>query len=204
MKKKKIIGIVLTLAGLCFIFNGVYTEGSRIHKQNELKAAFQNTLSEEGKTENNSDTLNQAVAQSVQAPEGEATAVISIPAIDLEVAMIEGIDMDKLTYAVEHFSETVGPGEKGNFAVAGHRNWMSGAFFARLDELKEGDKINVKTKDSFYTYTVSKSFVVNPDEVWVLDPSEESMITLVTCTIGGKQRLIVRGTLDSSANWNNK
>jgi sortase A len=46
-----------------------------------------------------------------------------------------------------------------------------------------------------YTYTVKDSFIVDPDETWVLDDFGDDRITLITCTDDGKQRQVVVGLL---------
>lgn len=53
-------------------------------------------------------------------------------------------------------------------------------------------------KDSYtYTYLVTESFVVSPEEVWVLDDTEETILTMITCTpmVTYTDRLIVRGVI---------
>ena len=40
--------------------------------------------------------------------------------------------------------------------------------------------------------------IVDPSRVDVLNDTEEATITLVTCTVGAKERLIVKGTLVST------
>lgn len=197
---KKALAMILLVTGFALVFHAIFTERWNNHKEGELRGAFENSVLQSGISDNDSSDSNidQAVNQGMNMPQGEVSAIVAIPRVELEVAMIEGIDMDKLNYAVEHFSETANPGEKGNFVVAGHNNWIAGAFFARLDELEYGDKIYIKTRNFFYTYSVTKSFIVEPQDIWVLEPTDEPAITLVTCTIGGKKRLIVRGELELS------
>ena len=170
--KKRVLGSISILVGLALIFNAIFTERSNTNKENDLRATFEDSLLHH-ENDDNKPIGSRIDIQSIKIPEGEVSAVVSIPKIELEVAIIEGIDMDKLNYALEHFSETANPGQNGNFAIAGHNNWISGAFFARLDELE-------------------------PEDVWILDPTDGPIITLQTCTIGGQQRLIVRGELEST------
>lgn len=124
--------------------------------------------------------------------------VIIIPKIALTVAVAEGVDNRTLRYAVGHVEGTALPGQTGNFSVVGHRNSAFGEFFNRLDEVEVGDVIIVKCAGESYTYVVSERLVVEPEDTWVLDPTPDASITLVTCT--GKRfatRLIVRGVLGS-------
>jgi sortase A len=60
---------------------------------------------------------------------------------------------------------TVLPGQAGTFAVSGHRTTY-GAPFYRLDELRRGDRILIVTRTAVFTYTVSKTQVVLPRDVW--------------------------------------
>lgn len=127
----------------------------------------------------------------------ELIGVLSIPKIDLTVAVGEGVDKNTLRYTAGHFPQTARPGEVGNFSLAGHRNYTFGEFFNRLDEVAPGDELNVEYGETTYTYRVTDTLVVEPHEVWVLDPTEQPTITLVTCTPirSATHRLIVRGVL---------
>lgn len=123
-------------------------------------------------------------------------AILEIPKINLKVVVAEGIEDNIIRYAVGHFEETAMPGEDGNFALAGHRNFDTGEFFLKIDRLNQGDEMKVTTLDgSVYTYSVTNSFVVQPEDTYILEESEEPIITLVTCTYDGSERLIVQGSL---------
>lgn len=126
-------------------------------------------------------------------------AILEIPKIKLKVVVAEGIADEVIRYAVGHFNETAMPGETGNFALAGHRNFDTGEFFLKLDKLSTGDEMYVTTLDGMaHTYKVTESFVVQPEDTHILDHSEEAIITLVTCTYDGSERLIVQGKLVES------
>lgn len=123
-------------------------------------------------------------------------AILEIPKINLKVVVAEGTEDNIIRYAVGHFEETAMPGETGNFALAGHRNFDTGEFFLKIDKLAEGDELHVVTLDgTAYTYSVTNSFVVQPQDTYILEESEEPIITLVTCTYDGSERLIVQGKL---------
>lgn len=94
------------------------------------------------------------------------------------------------------------PGEVGNFSVAGHRVSDFTDAFINLYKVKPGDKVIVTTKSGKYTYEVDESFIVEPEQVEVLDTADYEKITLITCTIGSKRRVIVTGRLiDKSEKW---
>lgn len=127
-------------------------------------------------------------------------ALLSIPKIKLEVVVVEGTKSSDLLYAVGHFTGTALPGEKGNVAIAGHRTFVSGQFFKRLDELEPGDTIEMEYNGNHHVYRVTETWVVLPDETWVIGETKESVITLVTCTPprSTSHRLIIRGVLDEN------
>ena len=85
-------------------------------------------------------------------------------------------------------------GEIGNCVIAGHRNYSFGKYFNRLNEVEIGDNIYVDTKDATYKYEVYDIIVVEPDDLSVLDNTDEEIITLYTCTpvVIGTHRLVVK------------
>ena len=133
-------------------------------------------------------------------PEGSAVAIIKIPRIGLEKAVVEGVGVPDLKTGPGHYPDTPLPGQPGNSAVAGHRTTY-GAPFNRLDELTQGDSIFVTTRQGQFRYVVNHKAVVSPDNVSVLDPTDDNRLTLTTCNpkYSARQRLVVVGRLESLA-----
>ncbi|MBJ7282834.1 MAG: class E sortase, partial [Acidimicrobiia bacterium] len=77
-------------------------------------------------------------------PSGDAIAIISIPSIGVEHAVVQGVRRSDLRKAPGHYPNTPLPGELGNSAIAGHRTTY-GAPFGRLDELRPGNLIQIRT-----------------------------------------------------------
>jgi len=130
--------------------------------------------------------------------ESEATplAVLRIPKLGLEVAVLPGTDDGTLDRAVGHIDDTPLPGANGNTGLAGHRD----GFFRGLKDIAEGDVIELETGKGTEVYRVERTWVVDPEEVWVLDPTPTRALTLVTCYpfyyIGpAPRRFIVRAVL---------
>lgn len=130
------------------------------------------------------------------APSGEAVAIIRIPKLDVEKAVVEGVSVEALKKGPGHYPSTPLPGEPGNAAIAGHRTTYGAPFF-RLDELVAGDKIEVTTGAGDFTYEVTGSQIVKPSQNEVLLPTEDSRLTLTTCNpkYSAAQRLIVTARL---------
>ena len=130
-------------------------------------------------------------------PTGDAAAVIEIPRIRLEKAVVEGTTVAALKKGPGHIIGTPLPGQPGNSAISGHRTTY-GAPFARLDELRPGDEIVVTTRQGRFTYRMSASQVVKPTDNWVLDPTDDNRLTLTTChpRYSAAQRLIITAMLE--------
>jgi sortase A len=102
---------------------------------------------------------------------------ISVPRLHLSAMVAEGVDDGTLARAVGHVPGTSLPGERGNVAVAGHRD----TFFRSLQELKPNDEIVFTTLDGSFRYAVREMKIVEPNNVAVLDPTARNTLTIVTC-----------------------
>lgn len=121
---------------------------------------------------------------------------LEIPTLGVSTIVREGEDARTLQLAVGHIAGTALPGTAGNMGLAGHRD----TFFRRLREIDPGDVIRLVTVEGTYTYVVDSTQIVDPDDLWVLDPTPEPSLTLVTCypfTYLGSapERFIVRARL---------
>ena len=131
-----------------------------------------------------------------QVETGDSLTRVRIPAIDVDVVVVEGITPSALRAGAGHYPQTPLPCESGNMAIAGHRTTY-GKPFGNIDRLKAGDTIEVTTPIGGCVYQVSKApFVVPPTDISVLDATADRSITLTTCHPKGSaaERLIVRGT----------
>lgn len=188
-KFKKIIGVLLILIGVGIIGTVAYKKIVTSQKQNELLEAFESQLAE-GDNENTEEEVN------LDSINGYTPiAIMEIPSIKLKQPVVEGITEDVIKYFLGKFPESTMPGEVGNFAVAGHRVSDFTDAFINLYKVKPGDNVIVTTKDGKYTYEVEESFIVEPEQVEVLENADYEKITLITCTIGSKRRVIVTGKL---------
>jgi sortase A len=124
---------------------------------------------------------------------GETVGRIEIPRLGVSAIIKAGTDARTLQLAVGHIPGTALPGEVGNVGLAGHRD----TFFRRLRNIRPDDEITLITPGSVARYVVARTDVVEPSDVWVLDPTDYSALTLVTCYpfsyVGSApQRFIVR------------
>lgn len=119
------------------------------------------------------EAYKQSLAQHLESP----IAVLRVTAIKLEVPVLNGTDELTLNRGAGWINGTSRPGERGNIAIAGHRD----GFFRGLKDLKLGDAIDLVTRNRTETYSVDQMRVVSPDDVSVLQPTSNPSLTLVTC-----------------------
>jgi sortase A len=102
---------------------------------------------------------------------------IEIPRLLLSAVVVEGIGKTTLRRAVGHIPGTALPGQPGNVGISGHRD----TFFRPLKDLRIKDEIHFSTLNGDFRYVVESLLVVDPNNVGVLAPSSENVLTLVTC-----------------------
>lgn len=140
----------------------------------------------------------QTTAPAPKKPQYAIMGSLSIGILGVNENLISGTD-GQLLAGVGHMPTTALPGEEGNCAIAGHRNYIRMHPFRHLDKLKQGDEITVNFNGQTFTYSVYESFVVEPSDVWVVDPVEgrEKALTLITCdpVVNPVKRLIVRAEI---------
>ncbi|AZQ10554.1 class D sortase [Shewanella khirikhana] len=119
---------------------------------------------------------------------------IRIDDIDVEAALFDGDSELNLNKGVARVSHTAGLGEQGNLVIAGHRD----SFFRKLGQLKKGASIDVMSVDGqLHRYQMTDSWIVTPEDTWVMAPVSSDVLTLITCYpfyfVGSApQRYIVR------------
>lgn len=122
----------------------------------------------------------------------------SIAENDVQLAMQSG---------VLHYGTTALPGQAGNGVYIGHSSgalWRPGNYkwvFTHLEKTKVGDIISVEHRGIKYSYRIYETWVTAPTDLSVLAPTDEPIITLITCTPVGTStnRFIVRGLQISPA-----
>lgn len=124
--------------------------------------------------------------------DGQIIAILRLDRLKIKVSIAEGIEKDILKLSAGHFTESDMPGE-GNFSIAGHSSMVYTCLFNDLHKAVIGDSIIVTTKNKKHEYIVSNIMVIDPYSVDIINTTNESILTIVTCTNNGKERLIIRG-----------
>jgi sortase A len=188
---KLIERILLIVAIACLGYYGYVSAETMLYQAQENRALDELLLRNE-RAPRSSSPAAAVPARRVVAP-GETVGRIEIPRLGVSAIIKAGTDARTLQLAVGHIPGTAFPGQTGNVGLAAHRD----TFFRRLRDIESEDEIRLSTPEGAYAYRVARTDIVEPEDVWVLDPTEHPALTLVTCYpfnyVGSApQRFIVR------------
>ena len=128
---------------------------------------------------------------------GDSLTRIKIPAINVDVVVVEGITPTALRAGAGHYPQTPLPCEKGNVAIAGHRTTY-GKPFADLDQMKAGDQVELDTPVGGCVYQLKRGpYIVDKSDTSVLNSTPDQTLTLTSCHPKGSaaKRIIVKAVL---------
>ncbi|WP_053670167.1 class E sortase [Streptomyces sp. NRRL B-1140] len=141
---------------------------------------------------------------------GRPFAIMYIPRLGFtwNKPVLEGTATATLKKGLGHYAETAQLGQRGNFAVAGHRR-THGDPFKDFPELRRGDAVVLTDGTTWFTYRIDKGpYKTVPSDIEVIDPVPRTSgytrsgryLTLTTCEPewGHSHRLIVWAHLDST------
>lgn len=105
-------------------------------------------------------------------------ARLTVPAQGVDLYVLEEASMRSLAYGPAHVSGTPLPGDAGNAVIVAHRD----THFAFLRTVQPGEEIDVEAAHGAAAqYRVREVGVVDKDETRVLDATDASQLTLITC-----------------------
>ncbi|MBR4669735.1 MAG: class D sortase [Butyrivibrio sp.] len=181
----RIIGAILLVSGLALIIASISINVIQAQEKESALESFYSALpleDNEGTSDDGLVTVSLENGDDSLLVSDDIMYVVRIPKIDSKEPVKEGTNKSALSASLGHEPGTASPGEVGNCVIAGHRNYNFGKYFNRLDEVEVGDEIFVDTRDNTYEYKVSEIKVVEPEDIEILDPTEDEQLTLYTCT----------------------
>jgi len=121
---------------------------------------------------------------------------ITIPKIGLVYPIFEGVWLTVIDHGPGHWPGSAEPGQRGNTVFAGHRVTHTHPF-ENLDQLAPGDKVVFTMPNGVFTYAVTRTLIVRPDDMWVVYPSPTRTMTLFAChpKHSAAERIVVKGKL---------
>ena len=118
-----------------------------------------------------------AYKNSISAKADLPLAILRIPKINLEVPVFNDTDDLTLNRGVGRIVGTAQIGQPGNLGIAGHRD----GFFRGLKDVGRNDVVELIRPGGKDQYVITQVQIVNPEDVYVLDPTPAPTLTLVTC-----------------------
>lgn len=138
-------------------------------------------------------------SETVQLNGYDVIGVVTIPKIDIQypILAIETSNPEEtkepMRYGiVRYWGENVN--DYGNLSIAGHNNY-NGTMFGKTKNLEIGDIVELTdlTKTTMQ-YKIYDIFITDPNDVSILATNDETIreVTLITCTNGNRERLILK------------
>lgn len=125
----------------------------------------------------------------------QVIGTIQISKLDLEYPILIETTEDSLRKSITRFGDGK-VNEVGNLCLAGH-DYINNSMFGGINKLENGDEILITDLyGNKVTYTVFDKYTTDPNDTSVLESIDVTKreITLITCTNGNQDRLIIRAT----------
>lgn len=208
-KKKKMYKVQFIMSVIfVFLFSGWYVY-SEVQK-NACEAVSQDILNDISMDNTISDKPlvvalddTEVVENNAQVLDGKYTdeygntytyeSILSIPSLGIEYPVLLETSEELLKISINKFWGG-SPNSVGNYCIVGH-NYKSGKMFGKLSQMKSGDTIKLTDlSGKTLEYKVYDRYVVDPENVACTSQITNGLkeVTLITCTNGGKQRLIIK------------
>ncbi|WP_080668629.1 class D sortase [Virgibacillus salarius] len=141
------------------------------------------------------DGLNNETAPDINFSKEELKSIyeLEIPSIHLKEFVLPSTTEENLAISLTQIIEDQDP-NTDNISIAGHRGYRGDRHFRNLPDVKKGDEIILTTDNDRYSYKVTEIKTVEEDAVEVLE-NNGAEITLLTCTLSGDKRVVVKGKL---------
>ena len=191
-KKKIKISNVLLLILIMIAIALVVTIGIIISNRNKNDENLKEVISQ---VNDNIQTDTDAEIPYIEYGGYQVIGTIQISKIDLEYPILIETTEDSLTKSITRFGDGK-VNEVGNLCLAGH-DYINNSMFGGINKLENGDEIVIMDLyGNKVTYTVFDKYNTDPNDTSVLDSIDSSKreVTLITCTNGNKDRLIIRAT----------
>jgi sortase A len=115
-----------------------------------------------------------------QLTEGHAIGRMTIDRIGLNIVVVQGTNTSSLERGPGHYRATPIPGQPGTVAIAGHRTTYL-APFRHIDQIQNGDEVQIEMPYASFTYTVYKHEIVDPGDIGILKPVGFDQLVMTAC-----------------------
>jgi len=105
-----------------------------------------------------------------------AAFAIRVPKIGYYAAVRQGVSLSVLATGPGHYPSTAMPGQPGLVGIAAHNT-----FWIPFGSLGPGDSVILETRTARYTYRITGTRIVNPDDTGVIVQTPDPRLVLTTC-----------------------
>lgn len=186
-KKEKIYNFllgILIIAAIITIVLIIIKYGNDVKTQNEGKEFVANLQSQ---------IISENISQNIQYKGFDVIGIVKIPKIQLEYPILSVNTTNSMKISIgRYWGGNVN--DYGNLSIAGHNN-KSGTMFGKTKYLEIEDIVELTDlQGKTIKYKIYDKFITDPNDVTILETKDNSIreVTLITCTNGNKQRLILK------------
>ena len=132
-----------------------------------------------------------------KAPSGKeykVDSILNIPSLSINYPVLSETTYELLKISITKFWGGE-PNTVGNYCIVGHNYDGKDIFFGKLNRIQNGDTVTLQDKTGkIMNYKVYNKFIVDPKDVACTSQltNGKKEMTLITCSEGGKTRLIVK------------
>lgn len=124
--------------------------------------------------------INAYQAPPAPTPGPQQARRLQIPALGVDSPIVQGDDWEQLKKGIGQHIGTGLPGQEGNIVLSAH-NDIYGEIFRDLDQMEIGDQFELSTDLQTFIYVVTDIQIVDPTDVWVMQPTDHASATLISC-----------------------
>ena len=139
------------------------------------------------------DWLNYVGISEEVSPVGE----LIVPVLDIRVPIFLGVGEPNISIGAGTMMRNIVMGE-GNYSLASHWDPNPGIRFGGIDQIQIGDVLILRDAHYLYIYEtiIGDNYIIENYRTDIVDEIEgKAVLTLMTCTPDGSQRVMVRGEL---------
>lgn len=129
---------------------------------------------------------NESVEKTFKLFEDDIIGTLTIEKIGLNAPIKDGIDYDILKGYIGHLPES--PYFEGNVCLYAHNSGFDNNYFRDLYNLEIGDLVEYSNKYFKSVYKVSDIYIIDEDDMTVLNSSEDNILTMITCVSGSPDK----------------
>lgn len=195
MRKIAMFMIILGMASLCFYISYRFiSEKQNVESIEEYIEETKIVDIDYPAIEEEQEEIKESKTEEKQV-ELDYKAILEIPSINLKRGLVESTkDFKSINYAISIDNSSNYPDINGNFILYAHSGNAYYSYFKNLGKVNIGDDVLVYYQGIKYFYNIYKIYEIDKTgSMNIIRPTDEKIITLLTCKNGTEKQLVVLG-----------